>query len=243
VFSIFRNLSPFVQFVGRVMRVVEQNAPGALVNRGVVVFHAGANTTAVWDDFRDFAEADQEWFQLLVDQSPAEGEDEIVTDPEEGRSPIPDRRVQITEQQEITLEEVPLLSDIRVRDILKSLRERGVTADEVVQALKQLEPIPVTKQARRRAARTELDEIIKTRAGRLLGERGLNHEGHELDRNHLGRSNWQVVKASIDKRVNTLVGRGVGERDRFTQPEIDLVNGKMNAIMTEVIGEVTNGQI
>ena len=41
VFSIFANLSPFVQFVGRIMRVLEQDAPGSLLNQGVVVFHAG----------------------------------------------------------------------------------------------------------------------------------------------------------------------------------------------------------
>jgi superfamily II DNA or RNA helicase len=41
--SIFANLSPFVQFVGRVMRAIEQNRPGHQLNQGVVVFHLGAN--------------------------------------------------------------------------------------------------------------------------------------------------------------------------------------------------------
>jgi superfamily II DNA or RNA helicase len=34
VFSIFSNLSPFVQFVGRIMRVIEQNAPSHVLNSG-----------------------------------------------------------------------------------------------------------------------------------------------------------------------------------------------------------------
>ena len=38
VFSIFANLSPFVQFVGRIMRVIKQNAPGDVLNHGTVVF-------------------------------------------------------------------------------------------------------------------------------------------------------------------------------------------------------------
>lgn len=41
--SIFANLSPFVQFVGRIMRAIEQNTPGHPLNQGVVVFHVGAN--------------------------------------------------------------------------------------------------------------------------------------------------------------------------------------------------------
>jgi superfamily II DNA or RNA helicase len=32
VFSIFRNLSPFVQFVGRIMRVIQHNSPGHALN-------------------------------------------------------------------------------------------------------------------------------------------------------------------------------------------------------------------
>ena len=73
VFSIYKHLSPFVQFVGRIMRVVKQNAVGDPINNGTVVCHAGANTAAVWDDFKDFAEADQEWFRLLTEQEDVDG--------------------------------------------------------------------------------------------------------------------------------------------------------------------------
>ena len=64
--SIFANLGPFVQFVGRVMRAIEQDAPGHPLNRGVVVFHAGANIARRWDDFRRFSEADQQYFADLL---------------------------------------------------------------------------------------------------------------------------------------------------------------------------------
>jgi superfamily II DNA or RNA helicase len=32
VFSVFSSLSPFVQFVGRIMRVIKQDAPGDVLN-------------------------------------------------------------------------------------------------------------------------------------------------------------------------------------------------------------------
>jgi hypothetical protein len=82
VFSIFASLSPFVQFVGRIMRVIKPNAPGDPVNSGSVVFHAGANTVRAWEDFKEFAEADQEWFRLLTEQVPVDGEVRVV-DPTE----------------------------------------------------------------------------------------------------------------------------------------------------------------
>ena len=66
VFSIFANLSPFVQFVGRIMRVIEQNAPGHVLNHGSVVFHAGANVASRWADFQQYSEADREFFDQLL---------------------------------------------------------------------------------------------------------------------------------------------------------------------------------
>ncbi|MQT71736.1 DEAD/DEAH box helicase, partial [Pseudomonas sp. FSL R10-0071] len=66
VFSIFSNLSPFVQFVGRVMRVIVQNSPEDVLNQGVVVFHAGANIACQWADFQQYSSADQDYFDQLL---------------------------------------------------------------------------------------------------------------------------------------------------------------------------------
>jgi superfamily II DNA or RNA helicase len=62
VCSIFSNLTPFVQFVGRIMRVVDQNDANSPNNQGIVVFHAGANIARRWEDFREFSQADQDFF-------------------------------------------------------------------------------------------------------------------------------------------------------------------------------------
>lgn len=48
VFSVFSNLSPFVQFVGRIMLVIKQNDAGHPLNQGIVIFHAGANIAQRW---------------------------------------------------------------------------------------------------------------------------------------------------------------------------------------------------
>ena len=83
VFSIFANLSPFVQFVGRIMRVIKQNEPDDPINHGVVVFHAGANIARRWTDFQSYTGADQEFFDALLpieDLDFSQG-DEIEIDP------------------------------------------------------------------------------------------------------------------------------------------------------------------
>jgi superfamily II DNA or RNA helicase len=242
VFSIFATLSPFVQFVGRIMRVIEHNAPGHPLNEGSVVFHAGANTIKAWDDFKVFAEADQEWFKLLTEQVPVDDKPRVVdpTEDMERRAPEPDP-VHITEPGTVSLEELPLLSDDRLREALATLKQAGVTPEEYGRATDQLQPIPVTKQARRQASRLLLDETIKTRAGRLVKDHGLNHEGRDLDTRHLGWGNWLVVKAAIDNHAATTVGRSTSERDQYSQAEIDLILERLDSIVASVESELFNG--
>ncbi len=86
VFSIFSNLSPFVQFVGRIMRVIQQNAPGHVLNQGVVVFHAGGNIARQWSDFQTYSEADRDFFDQLL---PLEGIDPSDLRPEREIEPLP----------------------------------------------------------------------------------------------------------------------------------------------------------
>jgi hypothetical protein len=94
-----RHTDAVVQFVGRIMRVIKQGVPGDSLNVGSVVFHAGANTVKAWDDLKDFAEADQEWFKLLTEQVPVGDEAQREVDPTDEmdrsatrkRSPSPNR--------------------------------------------------------------------------------------------------------------------------------------------------------
>src|SRR5664280_842625 len=221
VFSIFASLSPFVQFVGRIMRVIKQDAPGDPVNYGSVVFHAGANTVKAWEDFKDFAEADQEWFKLLTEQVPVGDERQRVVDPNQMERD--EHAVRITEPGQVTLEELPLLSDTRLKEAVALLMQAGVTPEDYSRAIEHIEPILVTKQARRQASRTLLDETIQTRAGKVVREHGLNPEGRDLDRKHIGQSNWVIVKAAIDQKANATVGQGPKARSDLSQAQIDLI--------------------
>jgi hypothetical protein len=240
VFSIFASLSPFVQFVGRIMRVIKQNAPGDPLNYGSVVFHAGANTVKAWEDFKDFAEADQEWFTLLTEQMPVGDEPAHETDPTEDMARAEhEDDIRITEPGKVSLQELPLLSDDRLTEALKLLMQAGVTAEDYGHAVEQLEPIPITKQARRQASRTLLDETIKTRAGKLVRDHGVNPEGHDLDTRHLGHGNWVIVKAAIDTKIKAAVGK---ERKDLSQVEIDLViTERLGGILADVESELFNG--
>jgi len=74
VFRPYRSLSPYIQFVGRIMRVNVEQTPGHLNNRGIVVSHVGLNIDQHWDDFKRIDEDDQRLIQswlMSAAQSPA----------------------------------------------------------------------------------------------------------------------------------------------------------------------------
>ena len=239
VFSVFANLSPFVQFVGRIMRVIEQDAPGHVLNHGTVVFHAGANVASRWEDFQQYSEADQEFFDQLL---PLEGldfdsSDELEVEPHGWGD---GEEVDVRSQSDVELQEIPLIEDNEALDALRVLQEKGYTSDQVKQAYEELEPVPVTRVRQRQAMQSSLDMRVRTEARRVLAERGLNPEGQDLDWKRLGRSNFVVVKAAIDQQVNSTVGRSSGERHEFTRPELDAIDQGFAAIIECALEEVFN---
>ena len=243
VFSVFRNLSPFVQFVGRIMRVIEHDAPGHPLNNGVVVFHAGANVARRWEDFQQYSEADREYFDQLL---PMEGldfarGDELEVDPLPPSEP--QDRVDVRSQTDVRLEEIPLVQDDpEALAALRVLQDKGYTSDQVKHAYEELQPVPVTKARQRKAKRAGLDMRIKTEAARILHERKINPEGRELDRQRLDRSNLIVMKAAIDRYANAAVGRKAGERKDFTRPQIDQIESDFGAIVERAVQGVFNAK-
>ncbi len=239
VFSIFSNLSPFVQFVGRIMRVIEQTSPGHVKNQGVVVFHAGANIARRWSDFQQYSEADQLFFDSLL---PVEGFD--PADPAGERQiepmPRPDNEVDVRAQSGVQLEEIPLLEEDEAAAI-RLLQERGIIDGDFDPARQALQPVPTTRVAVRQAMRSGLDMRVRTEAARILSQRGINCGGHELDRQHLGRDNLVVLKAAIDRQVNSTVGRQSGQRSEFSRAELDQIDANFSGILAAAVGEVFDG--
>lgn len=221
------------------MRVVKQNAPGDPLNHGTVVFHAGANTAQAWADFKDFAEADQKWFELLTEQSPVGQQSQRSVDPTKEMEDWEDPELlELTHVGTVELEELALLSNERLQEAVNLLIQAGVTPEQYEKAVRQHEPIRVKKQAKRQSSRMLLDDTIKTLAGRLLAQRQVNPEGRDLDTKRLGRSNWMIVKAAIDKKVNAIVARPAGERGELTQAEIDLALERLDGLAQEVGSEL-----
>ena len=62
-----------------------------------------------------------------------------------------------------------------------------------------------------------------------------------LDRERLGRTNFVVLKAAIDRQVNAVAGRQSGERHEFTRPELDQIDQDFAGIVERAVGETFDG--
>ncbi|MGI1678069.1 MAG: DEAD/DEAH box helicase family protein [Cellvibrionaceae bacterium] len=243
VFNVFSNLSPFVQFVGRIMRVIKQNAPDDPLNSGTVIFHAGSNIAGRWEDFQKFSEADQDFFNQLLpmENLDFESNNELEIEPKPRSTHYKDD-FEVRSQSNVQLEEISLVSDDpEALKALNILKEKGYSLDQVAQAYEELKPIPVTKVRQRQAARKSLDERVTNTAGKILAERSISHQGKNLDKKRIGKTNFVVVKSTIDNQINALVGKKSGERHEFNQKELDIIDSGFNTAVEAAIKEIFNG--
>jgi DNA repair protein RadD len=221
VFRPFRSLAPYIQFIGRVMRVVMQNSPEHPDNQGYVISHVGLNNEERWSEFRELDLEDQ---QLIHDWLAAEPEDEeqevgngkprrfdtaalvdselvshfvdqAFLDPEDDRV-----------LDELLAKQVApgiVLKDLVDREKLREqLRERVASQSEKPAA------IPVTPQRRRKTARRRLHERAGSVGARILKDLGLARGGRDLSKVLGGQpaSNAQRVSRLVNQQINEFAG-------------------------------------
>jgi hypothetical protein len=224
VFRPFRSLSPYVQFVGRIMRVMFQDDASNPANHGYVVSHVGLNNDANWRDFREFDLQDQ---QVFRDWLEAQVEEPIVPGDEGGGHP---RRFDqgMDVHNEIISEDFVRQSfldpnDDRVIDRILEAKIPGtrltfssmMSRDQARAMLKEAqekqlagvaETFPVSPQKRRQAARKRLEERARSVAARVLKDLGLTPVGYDVPKKIASvrgsRNNLIGVTRMIHSAVN-----------------------------------------
>ena len=233
VCAIFASLAPFAQFVGRIMRVIDQNDPSSINNQGSVIFHAGTNVAPRWQDFREFSEADQEYFELLTQNIEfTDPTVEITPEASTGGRKANADAISVMDQAAVMMEEIPLVEDENTR-ILDELRKMGVITDEHIEKARQVIKLRPTKQDERLATQNAWDVRIRTRSQEELGKRGIAHGEKGLDKSKPPRTNWLFMKATLDRQVNQLVrstsNQPKKKREEFTLEDWALVESEFEA--------------
>lgn len=201
LFRPYRHLVPYVQFVGRVMRVAKQNAPGDPDNRAFVVSHAGLNVDRWWEELRELDKGDQDFFEALAQGARGFGEDERPADQVSRRRFTPSMQV-IKETIEHFVQEHFLAEDSKavVDDLVRAFQVRGIAFEDLGVSREDLErrlldaaskdttsrgaiaSTMVQPQAARLEARKRLEERVRSGAKELLNELTLTIGGFEIPR-------------------------------------------------------------
>jgi superfamily II DNA or RNA helicase len=232
--SIFANLSPFVQFVGRIMRAIEQNAPGHLLNQGVVVFHAGANVARRWNDFRQFSQADQDYFAELLPEAEEVHFAGETAEREPGGGGI--APVEILEERGVRVADMEPIGDPQAAALPQQLAAMGVTPDQAAQELRRLR---TTRQDLREARRASLNERVQNEAGGILGRLGINPGGRTLDPRRRER-NFAWTAAELHRRINEHVGGNAADRQNFTLDQINAGHDALAEIVRQFEDQLRN---
>lgn len=225
VFKIFASLSPFVQFVGRVMRII----PGKKDVTGTVIFHAGSNIAQVWSDFQDFSGADQDYFKKLLpdpEEIKFSNSNEIIEREPMTRS-VAINTFEIQKQGKITLKEDDLLKQ-GARKMLEQLREMGI-----------VEQAHVTAFDKWKADLKCIDSKAKTATGKILSENGWFVAGFNLDKRKIC-DNYAFIVSEIHKAINNYVGRSSGARKDYTIEEAEKARNDFDKIISDVSKKLSN---
>lgn len=250
IFRPFRSLSPYVQFVGRIMRVIVQNEPRHPDNSGYIITHIGMNLDKQLDDFRQLDHEDENFFKDLLNGKEPELPPEVLDG--SARKRIKRHMVVNDEIVDRFLQEAFLdPDDVVLQDELKSFAEAlGFDAEGVVEFLKQKKKervkqvsasmeYPVIPQLQRQEARKRLSEFTKSRAKILLNRLGLSMDGRDIQfklmPGQVTGNNFAAAVQLIHHEINKRLGIDTGERGKLRfqdyKKAMDAVDDVVNVLM------------
>lgn len=246
IFRPFRSLAPYIQFVGRVMRVVVQDEPNHPDNTAYVISHVGMNNEARWSEFRELDLDDQELVQAWLHGEPDEGAGE--GDPRPRRfddGMLVDNEIisHFVDQQYLDPEDDRVLDEmlaqgisggLTVGDLISReqlrdrLRERRDLASE-----ESPQRIPVSPQRRRRGARKRLAERTNSVAARVMQDLEIGRSGRDVARAGLVRgatANAQAVTILLQREINDFLGIGSRSRGDLTAEQTEAALNQLDGL-------------
>lgn len=190
IFRPFRTLAPYIQFVGRILRVIVQNSPGHPDNYGHIVTHAGMNLDERLREFKLFESDDQRFWEEIIGGKEPEPPEHVKS----GAA-----RMKLSEAGVVNYEIVDSLieedfTSAEQEDIIKELREKlellGLDpdkAEEIVLARaesrktsKSAQPFKVLPIREWETRKKGLNDQVNRAANLLINRLGVNRAGRDI---------------------------------------------------------------
>jgi superfamily II DNA or RNA helicase len=231
VFRPYRSLTPYIQFVGRILRLAAPEAQGSPANHVYLVSHVGLNDERWWDDFRDFDAEDKEFFAEYF--STEETVEESAGKPRQTLRPfmkVLDETVHAYVQKGFLKE----IDETLIHEVMGALESRGfhpaefgLTEDMMRMRLEMAaqaeKELPANKrivqpQKKREALQVRVSKEARSIADTVLNRLDLAHAGRDLI-NHFpgkGPSNSVIMIALAGAAQNTKMGIEKNSRNDAT---------------------------
>ena len=251
IFRPFRTLAPYIQFVGRIMRVVVQNDPLHPDNVGHIVTHLGMNLDERLQEFKQFESDDQAFWDKVIS-----GEEQEMP------ASVLDGSARLTAGEQLTVhrEIVDSLweedfTTIEDQQIVEDLRERlellGLDSDQAEEMVKKArgaavrkrapsEPFLVQPQRELEEARKRLNEQAKRLAKLLLNQFNLSMAGTDLTYKYkslkiTGRNNYVSALMMVNQEINKQLGK---ERAQASVEEFRQILDNLDGLLQTLIKRV-----
>ena len=238
VFRPYRSLSPYIQFVGRILRLAEPSLPGSPTNRAYLVSHVGLNDERWWSDFRRFDAEDQQFFaEFLAD-------DEELVEDGDGSNP----RLTLRPFMKVLNETVEMyiqrgflqeVDQMMVDDLLSTIRAKGFDPSEfglteemvrmrlemASQAEREVSAFnpPIQPQRRKEALRKRTYQDARSIADTVTNRLELKHGGRDLVRHFPGRGpmNTAILITLALGYQNKVMEVASGDRDNASADQFE----------------------
>lgn len=233
IFRPFRSLAPYVQFVGRIMRVVVQGYPSHPDNMGHIVTHLGMNIDQRLKEFKQFENDDQAFWDRVIGGA----EPELPTEVKEGVTRLSANESDVVIRGEIVdslweedfadIDEKYILDDLRER--LRSYGLDPERAEEIIKHAKAkrisrrtaTEPFPVLPQREWEELKSRLHDQGKRIAKILLNNLKLEMNGTEIPFKYTSlkarsQNNFVSAVMMVNHEINKRLGK---ERSQCSSEE------------------------
>jgi superfamily II DNA or RNA helicase len=235
LFRPYRHLAPYIQFVGRVMRLADPLVPHSPTNKVYIVSHIGLNDERWWNEFTQFDERDQKFFHEITT-----GAQRLVEDATGPRLTLrPFMRVLNETIQEYAIKGYLKRIDEALLDQFKremrhhgfDLAEFGLSDEALRARLAMAGPrqvpaleLPVQPQRRREQLRTRLAQDARSGADAVINRLKLKHGGRKLAPLFPGSDGPDVVVviSLVNGWINKQMDLGTGEREQASAEQLEL---------------------
>ena len=260
VFRPYRSLSPYVQFVGRILRLAQPDRPYSPANHVYLVSHVGLNDERWWSDFTDFDKDDQEFFHEYL-QGELEVEGEGDGSPRLTLRPFMRVLYEVVEnyQRQGYLKRI---DDVMIGDLFDTIREKGFEptefglTEEIVRRrlsaaqsegqVAAFNPV-IQPQKRREALKGRLQQEARSIADTVLNRMELQHRGRDLLKCFSGNFNAEILIRMASAEQNNIMNLESGQRQSADIEKLEVainaspdIADKLSSLVREKLEDATS---